>query len=525
MGAVQQIAQDIHEPDCRRRWQMHRRRSPMDGRARQEFFERMTNSLDPGAGAKIGRPDATGAAGRRLVLVLTCAAQFMCVLDDTIVNVALPSIQHDLGFSNASLAWVVNGYLVTFGGLLLLAGRASDLFVRRTVFMTGLVVFGAASMTCGLSNTPAMLVASRVAQGVGAALMSAAALAILAVTFTGAERDRAFGVWGALSGVAGVAGMLLGGTLTSWLSWRWVFLINVPIVLAVAVLSPRFVPAGRAARGPALDPLGAITVTAGLGLLIFAIVQTERVGWDSVVTLTCMAGAAALLALFVVVEARHRAPMLRLAVFRLRNVSGGVVCGILLASAMLALFFFLTLYMQRVLGYSAFETGLAYLPMSLAVILVAGGLASRLISRFGFKPLLVLGFALIAGALVWFAQIDVGSSYVSDLLWPALIAGAGLGTTLVSVVTTVMHALSGEGESGLASGLVSTTQQMGGALGIAVLSAIAFSRADAANGGAPAEPSDLTEGFQVAFYAAAALALAGIVVALVVTTSGRARQR
>lgn len=471
------------------------------------------------------RPEAGGAAAvpthRWLVLVLVCTAQFMCVLDDTIVNVALPSIQRGLGFSDASLPWAVNGYLVTFGGLLLLAGRASDLFVRRTVFVTGLVVFGAASLACGLSNGPAELVLARVAQGAGAALMSAAALAILTATFTGAERNRAFGVWGGLSGVAGALGMVLGGALTSGLSWRWVFLINVPIVLAVTGLSLRFVPAGRGAQRPALDPFGAITVTTGLGLLIFAIVRTGQAGWGSAVTLTCLAGAAALFALFAVVEARHRAPLLPLGVFRRRNVSGGVVCGILLSSAMLTLFFFLTLYMQRVLGYSAFETGLAYLPMSVAVILSAG-LASQLVNRFGFTPLLMAGFALIAGALVWFAQVEVDSGYVWDLLGPALVAGAGLGTTLVSVVITATHDLGGEGESGLASGLVNTAQQTGGALGIAVLSAIAFARVDTVMSGAPAQPAGmaaaLTEGFRLAFYAGAGLATAGIVVALLVTT-------
>ncbi|MGW8970482.1 DHA2 family efflux MFS transporter permease subunit [Streptomyces platensis] len=454
---------------------------------------------------------------RWLILVLVCTAQFMCVLDDTIVNVALPSIQRGLGFSNAGLPWAVNGYLVTFGGLLLLGGRASDLFIRRGVFLSGLVVFGAASLACGLSQGPATLVVARVTQGAGAAFMSAAALAILAVTFTGPERNKAFGVWGGLSGVAGALGMLLGGALTSALSWRWVFLINVPIVLVVAALSLRFIPNARAKQRPALDPLGAITVTAGLGLLIYAIVHTEQAGWASPTTLASLAGAVVLLAVFVTVETRHPAPLVPLGVFRRRNVRGGVICGILLASAMLALFFFLTLYMQRVLGYSPFQNGLAYLPMSLAVIVTAA-MSSQLVGKFGFKTMLMVGFGLITVALVWFAQIDVDSNYVSDLLGPALVAGAGLGTSLVSVVSTVMQALSGEGESGLASGLVGTTQQMGGALGIAVLSTLAASRTDTALSDASGTAAALTEGYRLAFYTGAGVAALGVVVALLVVT-------
>ncbi len=451
------------------------------------------------------------------ILFLVCTAQFMCVLDDTIVNVALPSIQHGLGFSNANLPWAINGYLVTFGGLLLLGGRASDLFVRRTVFLAGLVVFGVASLACGMSQGSAALIISRAAQGIGAALMSAAALAILTVTFTGAERNRAFGVWGGLAGAAGALGMLLGGILTSVLSWRWVFLINVPLVVVVAVMSLRVIPRARAQQRPALDPLGAISVTGGLGLLIYAIVHTEQAGWGSPVTLACLTGAAVLLAFFAVAESRHSAPLIPLGVFRRRNVSGGVICGILLSASMLALFFFLTLFMQRVLGYSAFENGLAYLPMSLAVVVTAA-MSAQLVGRFGFRTLLVAGFVLIAGAMAWFAQVDVDSSYVTGLLPPALIGGAGLGATLVSVITTVTHDLSGEGESGIASGLVGTVQQMGGALGISVLSTIAAARTDSAMADSLGTSAALVEGYQLAFYTAAGVAVAGVVVALLVVT-------
>ncbi|MFJ9417596.1 MFS transporter [Streptomyces sp. NPDC101227] len=480
-----------------------------------------------------GRTSAQGTASLWardwIVLVLTCTAQFMCVLDDTIVNVALPSIQAHLGVSDVALPWVVNGYLVTFGGLLLLGGRAADLFVRRNVFLTGLAVFGAASLGCGLAASPTMLILARVLQGAGAALMSSAALTILSVTFTGAERSRAFGVWGALSGTAGVLGMLLGGTLTTWLSWRWVFLINVPIVLAVAALSPRAIPAERTGQRRPLDMPGAITGTGGIALLIFTVVNAEQAGWASPATLGCLAGVVALLMLFVLVEARHRVPLLPLHVFRRRNVTGGVVCGILLASAMLALFFFLTLYLQQVLGYSAFQTGLAYLPMSGMVILVAGSMAPRFVSRFGRRPLLAAGFTLLSTSLVWFAQIDVDTHYFPDLFVPALIAGAGLGATLVGVVITMMQALRSEDEAGLASGLVSATQQLGGALGVAFLSAVAFAQVDVDAAETPNTVYDsataLTEGFQHAFYTASGLTLAGIAVALLVTTSTTTHRR
>jgi EmrB/QacA subfamily drug resistance transporter len=459
-------------------------------------------------------------AHRWLVLVLVCTAQFMCVLDDTIVGIALPSIQHSLGFSGASLQWVPTGYVLTFGGLLLLGGRACDFFVRRRVFLTGLVIFGASSLACGLSSAPIALVVARIVQGSGAALMSAAALAILTVTFTGPERNRAFGVWGGLSGAAGAMGVILGGVLTTWLSWQAVFFINVPVAAAVVGLSVRFIPASRAEKRPALDPFGAITLVAGLGLLIFAIVHTRQAGWGSAVTLACLVGAAILLAGFAVIETRHRAPLVPLGVFRLRNVTGGNACSLLLGGAMLATFYFLALYLQQVLGYSAIENGLAQLPIALAVI-VSAGVSSQLISRFGFKPLLIVGFTLITGALVWFAQIDVHGGYISDVLGPALLAGAGLGTTLVSFVTAATHDLAGDDEAGLASGLANTTTQLGGALGLAVVFTAAFARINTATATAPdtpAGPAALTSGFQLAFYIGAGVAAAGIIVALLVTT-------
>ncbi|MCP2336269.1 MFS transporter [Actinomadura rupiterrae] len=459
----------------------------------------------------------------RTVLVLMCLAQFMCVLDDTIVNIALPAVQKDLGFSGAGLPWVLNGYLLTFGGLLLVAGRACDVFVRRTVFLTGLAVFGLASLACGLAAGPAMLVALRIVQGVGAALLSASALAILTATYTGPARARAFGVWGGLSGAAGATGVLLGGLLTSGISWRWVFLANVPVVLAVAALTLRRVGPARSPVRPALDPFGALTVTAGLGLLIFGIAGGERSGWISPSALTALAAAVALLAAFVMVERRHSSPLVPLGVFARRNVTGGAICALLLAGTMLGTFFFLTLYLQQVLGFSAVRNGIAFLPFALAVVLSAAT-SSRLVPETGFKPLLMGGFALLVVALLWLARIGLDGDYWTDVLGPALIAGAGLGTVLVSSVTATTQDLSGEGEQGLASGLVTSTNQVGGALGLAILSTVAFARADTASGAPAAKPGSLLAGFHLAFYVAAGFALLGFLVAALVTvrTPGRA---
>jgi EmrB/QacA subfamily drug resistance transporter len=465
---------------------------------------------------------------RWIVLALLCAAQLLVVLDATIVNIALPSIQSDLGFSDTNLQWVINAYVLTFGGLLLLGGRAADMFVRRNVFLAGLAVFVAASLGAGLSSGEAMLIGARAAQGVGAALMSAAALSILVVTFAaGKERNIALGVWGASSGVAGALGVILGGALTSGPGWEWVFFINVPIGLAVAIASLRFIAAHRAPERPPLDSLGALTATAGIGLLIFGIVRTEQEGWGSAATLGTLAGALALLVAFVAVEARHRAPLVPLGVFRLRNLTAGNVVSLLLGSAMFTTFFFVTLYMQQVLGYSPIETGVAYLPLALTVI-VGSGLASNLLARFGFKPLLAAGMTLLAAGLAWFAQIDTGGGFVADVLGPSLVWGAGMGIAIVVVIAAATDDLGGEGESGLASGLVNTTLQVGGAIGLAALSTVAFDRVDKAmaeaQGDHAALPGALTEGFELALYLGAALAALGAVITLVaIATRGASK--
>jgi EmrB/QacA subfamily drug resistance transporter len=474
--------------------------------------------------------DLSGRASdhRWLVLALLCTAQLLVVLDATIVNIALPSIQSDLGFSDTNLQWVINAYVLTFGGLLLLGGRAADMFVRRRVFLAGLVVFVLASLGCGLSSGEAELIAGRAVQGAGAALMSAAALSILVVTFTSVkERNIALGVWGATSGVAGALGVILGGAFTSGPGWEWVFFINVPIGLAAGAATLRYVATHRAPERPPLDGLGALTATAGIGLLIFAIVRTEQEGWGSPATLGCLAGAAALVAAFLAIEARHRAPLVPLAVFRLRNLSGGNVVSLLLGGVMFTTFFFVTLYMQQVLGYSPIETGVAYLPLALTVI-AASGVASNLLARLGFKPLLATGMILLSAGLAWFAQIDAGGGYVSDVLGPSLVWGPGLGIAIVVVIAAATDDLGGEGESGLASGLVNTTLQVGGALGLAALSTIAFDRVNAAmseaRGDPTALPGALTEGFELALYLGAGLAAFGAAITLL-AISGRDDQK
>jgi len=486
---------------------------------------KILNNL-PSPSARQGEPDAdpTTSEHRWIVLALLCTAQLLVVLDATIVNIALPSIQRDLGFSDANLQWVINAYVLTFGGLLLLGGRAADMFIRRRVFLAGLVVFVIASLGCGLSAGEATLIGGRAVQGVGAALMSAAALSILVVTFTrGKERNIALGVWGATSGVAGALGVILGGALTSGPGWEWVFFINVPIGLAAGAASLRFVATHRAPERPPLDPLGALTATAGIGLLIFAIVRTEQEGWGSPATLGCLAGALALLAAFLTVEARHRAPLVPLGVFRLRNLSGGNAVSLLLGGVMFATFFFVTLYMQQVLGYSPIKTGAAYLPLAITVI-AGSGVASSLIARLGFKPLLAAGMFLLALGLAWFAQIDAGGGYASDVLGPSLVWGPGLGIAIVVVIATATDDLGGEGESGLASGLVNTTLQVGGAIGLAALSTVAFGRVDdlmaKAHGDHAALPGALTEGFQLGLYLGAGLAALGAMITLA-ALSGR----
>jgi EmrB/QacA subfamily drug resistance transporter len=464
--------------------------------------------------------DAQEYADRRwAALILLCFAQFIVVLDASIVNVALPSIGTALDFSQDNLAWVVNAYVLTFGGFLLLGGRLADLLGRRRVFIAGLLLVAVASLAAGFAANEGQLIAARAAQGLGAAVISPAALSIVTNTFRdGAERNKALGAWGAVAGAGGAAGVLFGGILTDGPGWEWVLWINVPVALVVAALAPRIIPESRSESTTRhFDPAGAVSVTAGLSLLVFAIVDANDAGWGSTQTLGLVALAAALIAAFVAIELRSRAPLVPFRIFRLRTLSGANVVGLLLGGSLFAMFFFITLYMQQVLGYSPIEAGLSYLPLAVMIV-VASGVASQLVTRIGFKPVMATGMFMIGAALVWFSQVSVGGSFLGDILGPSLLAAAGLG---FAFVTTTIAAVSGirSQEAGLASGLINTSQQIGGALGLAVLATIANSRTDDVVAEAGAGRAELTnalnEGFQSAFLAGAGIAALGLVLTLV----------
>ena len=363
--------------------------------------------------------------GKNLALVLLAMTQFVIVIDASIVNVALPSIGAALHFAPADLSWVVNAYVLTFGGFLLLGGRVADLLGRRRMFMLGLVVFSLASFAGGIAQSAGWLIAARAAQGLGAAMVSPAALSIITVTFTeGAERNRALGIWGAVAGAGGAAGVLLGGILTSGLSWRWVLFVNVPIGLIAALLAPRTLAESRAEDGTTtFDLPGAVTVTAGLSLLVYTVVDTASVGWGSTATLLRLAGAAVLLIAFVVIELRQRHPLMPFSIFRLRTLRGANIVGLLIGMSLFSMFFFISLYLQDVLHYSPIKTGIAYLPLAVGILLSAAA-ASQLVTRVGFKPPLIAGMLLVAGGLLWFSQVPAtGGSFAADVLGPSLLAG------------------------------------------------------------------------------------------------------
>jgi EmrB/QacA subfamily drug resistance transporter len=452
-------------------------------------------------------------------LMLLCAAQFVVVLDATIVNVALPSIGEGLGFSQENLAWVVNAYILTFGGFLLLGGRMADLLGRRRVFISGLLLVAVASLAAGFASTEGQLIAARAAQGLGAAIISPSALSIVTTIFRdGAERNKALGVWGAVAGSGGAAGVLLGGVLTDGLGWEWVLWVNVPVALFAAALAPRLIAESRSeAATRHFDAAGAVTVTAGLSVLVYALVDAVDAGWGSTQTVGLLALSAALIAAFVAIELRSKAPLMPFRIFRIRTLTGANVVGLLVGASLFSAFFFISLYMQQVLGYSAIKAGLSYLPLSLTII-TSAAVGSQLVTRLGFKPVLAAGMAFIAAGLLWFSQVSVGGGFLTDVLGPSLLMATGLG---LAFVTSTIAAVSGveDRESGLASGLINTSQQIGGALGLAVLATIANSRTDdvvASSGGDPSQlPVALTEGFQSAFLAGAGIALLGLVLTLV----------
>jgi EmrB/QacA subfamily drug resistance transporter len=451
-------------------------------------------------------------------LVLLALAEFMVILDASIVNIALPSIQRGLHFSKDNLSWDVNAYILAFGGLLLLGGRMADLRGRRRMFIVGLAVFAGASLVGGLSDSQGQLIASRAVQGAGAAILAPAALALVRAIFSeGAERNRALGIWGAVAGSGAAAGVLLGGVLTSGLSWRWVLFVNVPVAAIAAAVAPRLLPESRAeADERSFDLAGAITITAGLTLLVYALIEAQKVGWGTARTIALLAIAAVLLVGFVVIELRASAPLVPFGIFRSRAVAAANAVAILVGAALISMFFFLTLYMQEVLGYSAIKAGLSQLPLA-GTIILAAGLAPPLVARVGAKAIIAVGLGLLAGGLVWFAQIPTHAAFVHDLLGPSLVIATGLGLTYVPMT---IASVSGDAknETGLASGLINTTQQVGGALGLAIAATVANSQTDhylrAAHRAAQALPAALTHGFRSGFIIDAGFAALGVVAAL-----------
>src|SRR3954463_4610154 len=425
-----------------------------------------------------------------LALALLAAAQFVVVLDASIVNVALPSIGSALNFSQDNLSWVVNAYTLFFGGFLLLGGRLADRLGRRRMFIAGMIVFAAASLMGGLAQTDTWLVIARAIQGLGAALISPAALSIVTTTFAeGAERNKALGVWGAVAGSGGAAGVLLGGVLTQYAGWEWVLFVNVPIGLAAAALAPRLLRESRDQRAGNFDVVGAVTVTAGLALLVFSLVDANSAGWGSGQTIGLGAVALALLAGFVIWERRASSPLVPFSIFRLQTLRGSNVVALLIGASLFSMFFFISLYLQQVLHYDALKAGFAYLPLAVTIILSAG-VASQMVTRVGFKTTLLAGLALIVGGLLWFSQVSPSGNYVGDVLFPSLLAAAGLGFSFVSVTIGAVMGTTDD-DAGLASGLINTAQQVGGALGLGVLVAIA----NGTTGNAVRDPVALTNGF------------------------------
>jgi EmrB/QacA subfamily drug resistance transporter len=449
---------------------------------------------------------------RWLVLVLVCIAQFMVILDATIVNVALPSIQHGLHFTPSSLQWVVNAYALVFGGFLLLGGRASDLLGRQRLFIAGLIVFTVASLINGIATSSGVLVGGRALQGLGAALVSPAALSIVTTTFAeGAERTKALGIWSSIAAGGGAVGLVLGGALTESLSWRWVFFINLPNGIAAALLSLRYVANSRAEQRPdTADVAGAFTVTAGLLVLVYGIVKAQAYGWGSGKTIGLGALAVLLLASFVVIELRSKAPLIRLGIFRLRSLSASNIAMLLVASGLFSMFYFAGIYLQEIRGYGPLKAGLAFLPFTFGIVI--GAVASQqLITRIGIRAVVFAGITLGTLGMLYFTQLTTHSTYLADVFPSIAVMSIGMGMTFVPLTLLATTNVDSD-DAGLASGLFNTSQQVGGALGLAVLSTLATSRTSHLLGIGVGHASATTRGYHVAFGAAAALLVASIVI-------------
>src|SRR3954453_22878722 len=459
------------------------------------------------------------------VLAVVAIAQFMVILDATVVNVALPTIQRDVGFSEQSLSWVLNAYTLMFGGFLLLGGRLADRLGRRRLFMAGIAVFSGASLICGVSQSEGMLLVARGAQGLGGAMVSPAALSIILTTFAeGSERNRALAVWGAIAGAGGALGLLLGGVMVEALTWRWVFFINVPIGAALVAMAPRVVPESRSeseARG-GYDVGGAVAITLGTMALVFTLIKADGWGWGSGQTLAGFAIAAALIVTFVAIERRHEDPLVPLGIFKIRSLAASDAAMLLLAAGLFGMFFFCTLYLQQVLGYSALETGLLYLPFS-AMLIGGSAVASQLVDRFTPKPVLVTGLLGSTAGFLLLPRVTGDADYASHVLPAVLVLGAGLGLSFVPITIAATNGVPAS-ESGLASGLLNVTQQVGGALGLAILSSVSTSRVTSALDRGSALPVALTHGFKGAFIVGAVLCAVGVVLAITLLP-GRRRER
>jgi EmrB/QacA subfamily drug resistance transporter len=471
--------------------------------------------------SEIATDDSVGAKDRRrwLALAVLALAQFMVVLDVAIVNVALPSIKTDLHFSQENLQWVITAYSIFFGGVLLLGGRLADLLGRRRVFMAGMLLFTVSSLLDGLAWSEASLITFRALQGLGAALLSPAALSILTTTFQeGRERNRALGIWGAVAGSGAAAGVLLGGVLTSAFSWPWIFYVNVPVGAVVLTVSPWLLRESRAElRNRSFDVAGATAITAGLMLLVYGLTRATQHGWGTAATISLLAASGVLIVSFFLIETRSKAPLLPLRILRLRTLAASNVSGLLVSGALFSQFFLLTLYMQQVLHYSALKTGAAYIALTLATIAFSA-VAQALVTRFGVRTVLPAGLALSTVALVLYARLPVDGHYFTDLFPAFIISGLGLALAFIPMQ---IGALTGvrQADAGIASGLINTSQQIGGAIGVAVATTIATTftnrYVDSHVGVSALSGAALTHGFQVAFYVlAATAALAALLAAL-----------
>jgi EmrB/QacA subfamily drug resistance transporter len=471
--------------------------------------------------AKLGPDPQAGSVQndrtRWIALYVLCVGMLMIILDATIVNTALPSIRSDLGFSQSNLAWVVNAYLIAFGGLLLLAGRIGDLVGQRRIFLIGLGVFTAASLACGLAQSQGMLIGARFIQGVGGAMTSAVILGMIVTMFPEPrEQAKAIGVYSFVASAGASIGLLAGGVLTEALNWHWIFFVNIPIGVATALLALRLVDSNEGIglrRGA--DVLGAVLVTGSLMLLVYTILEAGDYGWGSVQTLGLGGLGLALLAAFVARESRTGTPLVPLRIFRSANVSGANVIQMLMVAGMYGMFFLGALYMQRVLGYDALQVGLAFLPVAVLIGILSLGFSARLNTRFGARATLVPGLVLVVAGLLLIAQAPVGASYLGDLLAPMILFGIGAGLSFPSLTTLAMSGAT-RSDSGLASGLVNTTLQVGGALGLAVLATLSTSRTESLLDSGSSTASALTDGYQLAYLVGAGLVIAAIAVALTV---------